>query len=115
MRLILTLSKTTLAVGGIFVVGCASSRDIIDDNLAGPHPALVGEDITPPPVAPSALAITPTLYGPTETPQVDPEPILPKMDAQWKERKMPAGYEQYANPTTRASERSAVPASEVDK
>ena len=98
------------AVG--LAAGCASSDDIVaDGRLFGPHPAKVdpADAAAPPPVPPAALAITPSPYGPTETPEVDPEPILPKMDAQWDERKMPAGYERFADPTTRAAERPELP------
>ena len=109
-------TAATLLVGGVLAAGCQSSRDIIDDNLNGQHPAKVEAAVAPPPVAPAALAIAPSPYGPTETPRVDPEPILPKMDGQFKERKMPAGYDQYANPTTRAAERPELPAApEVDE
>ena len=116
MRRHLSTTAAALLAGGLFAAGCQSSRDIIDDGLAGPHPAKADSAVAPPPVAPASLAIRPSPYGPTETPRVDPEPILPKMDAQFDERKMPAGYEQYANPTTRAADRPDVPAApEVDE
>ena len=110
------ISAAALLAGGLLAAGCQSSRDIIDEGLAGPHPAKADSVVAPPPVAPASLAITPSPYGPTETPRVDPEPILPKMDAQWDERKMPAGYKQYVNPTIQAADRPDVPAApEVDE
>ena len=59
----------------------------------------------PPPVPPAMLTITPTGLGPTETGRVGPDPILPKMDSFWKHRRLPPGYEQYAEPTTRPADR----------
>ena len=105
----------TLAVG-LLAVGCQSSRNIIDESLSEPHPAEVSGRVAPPPVAPAALAIAASSYGPTETPRVAPEPILPKMDGQFKERRMPAGYEAFTDTTTRPASRPVLPpAPEVDR
>jgi hypothetical protein len=110
------MPRTLLVIAGLtgslLAAGCQSSGDIINKSLAGPHPAKVESGVTaaPPPVDPAALTIAATPLGPTETPSVDPKPILPKMDAQFNERKMPAGYEQFTQPTTRAAERPELPA-----
>lgn len=104
-----TTARCLLMLGPVAVVlaGCASGEDIIADSLSGPHPADAGSAIAtaPPPVPPAMLEIAPTLLGPTETGRVDPDPILPKMDSFFRDRRMPPGYEAFNRPATRPADR----------
>ena len=99
--------KRALLLLPLLAAGCQTSGDIVAESLAGPHPADADARVAaaPPPVPPSLLAIVPTGLGPTETSRVEPDPILPKMDSFWKHRRLPPGYEQYAEPTTRPADR----------
>ena len=101
------MKRTPFLLSMLAAAGCQSADEVVAESLAGPHPADAGALVAtaPPPVPPSMLAIAPTGLGPTETGRVEPDPILPKMDSFWKGRRLPPGYEQYAEPTTRAADR----------
>ncbi|BAM05403.1 fascin domain-containing protein [Phycisphaera mikurensis] len=75
-------------------VGCTDTRQIIDDAFVVGNPAEPDAPAGMMPVAPRWLTIAHTGRGPTETAAVDPEPVLPMMDAAWKVRELPPGLEE---------------------
>jgi hypothetical protein len=73
--------------------GCAhdATRDVVHEALATENPALPDAPAGPPPVRPEALAIVPTGLPPTDAPAIAPQPILPRMDEAFMNRRLPAG------------------------
>ena len=110
MRLILTLRATLpLAAIGIGIGGCAQDvRDVVAESLATENPARARALTGPPPVRPEALAIVPTGLPPTHAPAVAPNPILPKMDEAFKQRRLPPGVKPQT-PATQPADHEAPP------
>ena len=81
------------AVAASAVAGCNSSQEIVAEGLAADNPAQPDEMVGPPPVPPAALGITATPMPPTRTSRIAPDPILPKMDDAWEDRRLPAEAE----------------------
>lgn len=75
-------------------VGCTDTQQIIDDAFVVGNPASPDAPAGMMPVAASWLAIAPTGRAPAATAMVDPQPILPKMDAAFKVRELPPGVEE---------------------
>ena len=89
--------------------GCAPDpQSVIHDSLSANNPARPGAPIGRPPVPPESLGIVPTGMAPTATPDVAPDPILPKMDQAWKNRWMPPEAEA-TQPADRAVEHERAP------
>lgn len=81
----------TAPLAAAFIAGGCNTDAIIRDSLAAENPAAVDAPVGVPPVPMEALSITPTGMPPTHTSAVQPDPILPKMDEAYKQRRFPPG------------------------
>ena len=82
-----------IPVLGVLATGCTDPQVIIDDSLAASNPAAVEGPVGPPPVGVKMLDIEETPMPPTHVRRVDPQPILPRMDKAYEERRLPEGVE----------------------
>lgn len=99
------LSSLLLLVG-LALAGCSAGPDeIIPAAFAAGNPADPADPVGVPPAAPGLLTIAPTGRGPAFTAAVAPEPVLPKMDAAWEVREIPADLEGGTGAIEDASER----------
>ena len=88
--------------------GCNTSG-IINDGLAANDPSRLDAPAGTPPVPVASLAIAPTGLPPTATPKVQPDPVMPKMDNDFRTRSLPEGVAPTLPPATRASDLKDIP------
>ncbi|BAM04405.1 hypothetical protein [Phycisphaera mikurensis] len=91
---VIKLLSPALALLALAPVGCTDTQQIIDDALVVGNPAEPDAPAGMMPVAAPWLAIAPTGRGPAATAAVDPQPVLPMMDAAWDARELPPGVEE---------------------
>lgn len=72
----------------VFLAGC-NGEEVVRESLASEHAARLEAPAGQPPVPPEWLTIPPSDLPPTETPWIDPDPILPTMDEVYKTRRVP--------------------------
>ena len=101
------IATLTVAAAALALAGCETD-DIVADTLAAGDPARPDATVGPPPVPPAALGITATPMPPTHTSQIAPDPILPKMDDAWRNRRLPAEAEPM-DPADRPSDQERFP------
>lgn len=70
--------------------GCSPER-VVEDTLSANNPSLVEAPVGVPPVRMDMLLIAPTPAPPTATARVAPDPILPKREDSWENRRLPPG------------------------
>ena len=92
----------------VAAAGCNTDA-IVSDGLASNDPGRIDAAAGPPPVPVASLGIAPTGLPPTATPAVAPDPVMPKMDEDFRARTFPTGTGPTLPPATRAADLRDVP------
>ena len=101
--------KLSLLAGLALAAAGCNTDAIVADSLAANDPARLDAPAGPPPVAVELLTIAPTGLPATATPAIAPDPVMPKMDADFRDRSFPEGTGSTLPPATRAADLADVP------
>ena len=103
------LCLSILAVVAAGASGGCNTDAIVRDGLSANDPGRADARPGPPPVAIESLAIAPTGLSATATPKVRPDPVLPKMDNDFRARSFPPDAGPTLPPATRAADLDDIP------